>query len=150
VTGLNLYCRLFLIVPILFIAGCAPKSSTSTPATPTPPQVQIANYVNTLAQSLDSAITGLRAARDQGKLTPADVQSAEKVAAAIAIAGKQVDAELRAPDDWPTMKAKILVIVKSAALQNATANLPPLAAAALATAVTTYNAIASTVGGPTI
>ena len=137
------------IICILALAGCTP-TTPGTPTAPTPPQVKVANDVNALAQSLDAAITALRAARDQGKLSAADVLNAEKVASAIAITGKQLNAELRAPDDWPTMKGKLLAIVKTAALQNATANLPPLAAAALATAIATYNAIASAVGGPTI
>ena len=140
------------LIALLILSGCAAQNaSTSTPPSPpTPPQVQIASDVNTLAQSLNAALTTLRAARDQGKLSAADVATAEKVAGIIASTGKSIDAELRTTDDWPTMKSKLLAIVKSAALQNALKSLPPTAAAALATAAAAYNAIASTVGGPTI
>lgn len=138
----------------LVLSGCGGTSgSATTPATPTaptPPQVQIANDVNALAQALDTAITALRSARDQGKLSAGDVLTAEKVAGAIAVTGKAINAELRTPDDWPTQKGKIAGILKIASLQNATANLPPVAAATLVTAVTVYNSIASSVGGPTI
>lgn len=143
-------CCCTLLIFALVLSGCAKSTGPNPPSPPTPPQVQIANDVNTLAQSLDTAITGLRAARDQGKISAADVATAEKVARPIAVTVKQINAELRTADDWPTMKAKLLAILKAAAIQNAAANLPESARATLAAVLTVYNAIAFTIGAPTI
>lgn len=131
----------------LLISGCASTQAPSAPAAPTPPQVTAANAVNALAQSLDAAITGLRAARDQGKLDAGTVANAEKVAAIIATAGKQIDAELRSSDPWATQKTTILKIVANSGLQGAYANIPATAQGYLAAAVALFNQISSAVGG---
>src|SRR6266852_808731 len=106
----------FVLFVALVLSGCAAKTSSTppNPPAPTPPQIQIANDVNALAQALDAAITGLRAARDQGKLNATDVLNAEKVAGQIAATGKQINAELRTADTWGVQKAAIVAILKNA------------------------------------
>jgi len=141
-----------LLVMVLIVgAGCATKV-TQGPVTPTttPPQVQVANAVNTLAQALDAAATAIQAAQQQGKVSSADAVIASKVIITAATTGKTIDAELKTSDDWPTMKTKILQAITQAGLQAAVANVPASAKPYMVAAITAYNTIASTVGGPTI
>ncbi len=136
----------------LVLTGCAPQTATTptTPTAPTPPAVKVAQDVNLLAQSLDTALTGLMAARDQGKIPAADVAIAQKAAAAIAITGKQLNAELRTSDDWTVMVVKLRDILKTAAIAAVNANVPTSARSYLAAVITIYNSIAAGVGGQTI
>jgi hypothetical protein len=143
-------CFAIAIVLAALSTGCTQNSAPSTPAVPTPPQLQAANAVNALAQSLDAAITGLRSARDQGKIGAADVANAEKVAGIIALAGKQIDAELRSADPWPTQKTAILKIITASGLQGALANVSSTAQGYIAAAVALFNQVSSAVGGPNL
>ncbi len=140
------------IVFAALFAGCAANSTTgpTTPPVPTPPQLQAANAVNALGQTLDAAITTMQAARDQGKLAARDVAAAETVAAIIATAGKQIDAELKSADPWPTQKTAILKIITTSGLQGAMRNLPTATASYIAAAVALFNQVSSAVGGPSI
>jgi hypothetical protein len=139
------------IVFAALFAGCAANSTAPvTPPVPTPPQITAANAVNALAQTLDATITTLRAARDQGKLAARDVAAAETVAAIIATAGKQIDAELKSADPWATQKTAILKIITGSGLQGAMANLPTSVGSYIAAAVALFDQVSSTVGGPTI
>lgn len=141
-----------LVLAALLSSGCASSSAQNpaTPPAPTPPQIQVANAVNALAQTLDAAITALQTARNNGQIPAADVATAEKVAAIIATTGKQVNAELRSADDWPTQKARILQIVSATSLKSTLANVPQTAAALLAASVGLFNQISAGVGGPTL
>ena len=137
----------------LLLAGCAgtaTNTTTTTPPVPTPPQITAANAVNALAQSLDTAITGMRAARDAGKLQASDVANAEKVAVIIATAGKAIDAELRSADTWQVQEAAIIGIVTQLGVQGTAANLPPLVGSYLSAAVALINQVSAAVGGPKI
>ena len=134
---------------VLF-AGCASNSSPSTPSIPTPPQITAANAVNALAQTLDAAITTMQAARSQGKISAADVATAEKVAGIIATAGKQIDAELKSADPWTTQKTTILKIITASGIQGAMQNLSSTAASYLAAAVALFDQASTAVGGPTL
>lgn len=138
------------ISALLCFVACAPKGAVVTPPSPTPPQIKLAQDVNVLAQSLDTAMTALRAARDAGKVSSADVLNADKVSVIIAQTGKQINAELRTGDDWPTMRGKVLKIITSAGMAAATGNLPPNVAGYIAVAVSAFNAISASVGGPLI
>ena len=118
-----------LLCAALVLSGCAATSASSpaTPPAPTPPQIQVANAVNALAQTLDAAITALQTARNNGQISAADVANAEKVAAIIATTGKAVNAELRSADDWPTQKTKIFTMITPAGSkeQSETCRRPP-------------------------
>ena len=147
----TLHCLMCAAAFMLALVSCTPTNNApQTPAAPTPPQVRAANDVNALAQALDAAITALRSARDSGKLSAGDVANAEKVAAIIATAGKQIDAELRSSDSWDVQKQSILKTVSSASLKNTLAALPSGAAQYLSAAVALFNSISQTVGGPTL
>src|ERR1700690_2727058 len=111
------YLPLILLMACIVLTGCPGSTpSTSTPAAPTPPQITVANAVNALAQAVDGAVTSAIAARDAGKVDQADVEAIESFAAAIATAGKQVNAELRSADTWEVQKGKILQIVSGSGL----------------------------------
>ena len=141
-----------LAVLTLALVSCGGPSPVTpvTPTTPTPPQVQTANYLNALAQALDAAVIGLRSARDAGTLTPATVATAEKVAAIMATAGKQIDAELRSTDPWTTQQSVILRIITSTGLSAAYRSLPLATSAYVAASVAVFNSISLAVGGPQI
>ncbi len=133
---------------LLALAACA---HNPTPAsTPPPPQVTVAASVNALANALDLAVTAMIEARKQGKLSQADLTAANQVAAAIALAGKRIGAELRSADDWQTQQAKILAIVVGAGVRQGAAALPAAATAILQASVAIWNQIAASVGGPAI
>ena len=140
------------LVSTVLLSGCAASSGTSpsTPSTPTPPQVTAANAVNALAQSLDAAITTMEAATSQGKMSGADLAAAEKVAAIIATAGKQIDAEIKSADPWSTQKTAIVKIITASGIQAAMKNLPANAVTYLAAAITLFDTASSAAGGPTI
>ena len=60
---------LFLFMACLVFTSCAKQTGTGTPASPTPPQITVANAVNALAQAVDGAVTTAIAARDRAKWT---------------------------------------------------------------------------------
>lgn len=134
-----------LLLLVLLLAGCA----KNTPV-PTPPQVQVANSINALAQSLDAATSGLIAARDQGKLSQADLTAAFKVITALSVTGKQLNAELRSADTWDVQKTRMRQLIVAAGIGPLSAVLPPTARAIMLTAITTFNVISAGVGGPTL
>lgn len=147
------FAPLILILALsLCFSGCVKQSAPDTPTAvqQTPPQIQVANAVNALAQAVDGAVTTAIAARDAGKVDQADLNAIENFAAAIARAGKQVDAELRSPDDWATQKAKILKIVAGAGLGTLKAHISPAAQVTVSALVVVVNEVSSAVGGPTI
>jgi hypothetical protein len=133
----------FAAILILVLAGCA-----KNPGIPTPPQVQVANSINALAQSLDAATSGLIAARDQGKLSQSDLTIAFKVITSIAVTGKQLDAELRSTDSWAVQVTKMRQIIVASGVSAITPSLPANARAVILAALTTFNSISSSLGGP--
>ena len=144
---------LLFLMACLVLTGCASTSTTpttTTPVAPTPPQITVANAVNALAQAVDGAVTSAIAARDAGKVDQADVAAIESFAAAIATAGKQVNAELRSPDTWAVQRGKILQIVSGASLGTLKAHISPAAQVTVSTLVIVVNQILTAVGGPTI
>ena len=145
------YLPLILLMACIVLTGCPGSTpSTSTPASPTPPQITVANSVNALAQAVDGAVTSAIAARDAGKMDPADVVTVETFAKAVALWGKQVDAELRSADDWPTQRTKLVVLSSQASLATVKAHVSPAAQVTISTLVIVVNQILSAVGGPTI
>ena len=135
-----------ILLMTFLLAGC-PNQAPPGPTAPTPPSITLATVVNTLAQSLNTATIGLVAARDQGKLSQADLNAALEVSKVIATAGKAIDAELKTTDAWEVQKTKILNILTQTGLQASYAKLPPAAAAILAASVTVFNQISASVGG---
>jgi hypothetical protein len=133
----------------LLLISCA-GSSPPTVNTPTPPQVTAATTMNSFAQILAAATTGLIAARDNGKLSQADLLAAENMITILATVGKQIDAELKSADPWATQKTVIVKIITDAGVAAAVTKLPPSAAALLSAAVVAFNQISSAAGGPTI
>jgi hypothetical protein len=142
---------LILLMACIVLTGCPNSTpSVSTPTAPTPPQITVANSVNALAQAVDGAVTASIAARDAGKVDPSDVRAIESFCSAIATAGKQVDSELRSPDDWATQRVKILTLVSQAGLGTLKAHISPSAQVLVSSLVALVNQILSAVGGPTI
>ena len=136
---------LALIVCALLITGCPPTTGPTTP-----PPIQVANSINTLAQSLNAATSGLIAARDAGELSQADLTAAFNVITPIANAGKLINNELRSSDTWEIQKVKILGIVTGSGAAEAARHLPPNARAIMVAAITLFNSISTAVGGPSI
>jgi hypothetical protein len=146
-----------VLLPLMVLSpGCAANSAGSAsttatpPAAPTPPQITVANAVNALAQAVDGAVTSAIAARDVGKASPADVQSIEAFASAIATTGKQIDAELRSTDAWPSQKTKILQAVTSSSLTTLKGRISPSSQIFVSSLLVLVNQISSAVGGPVI
>jgi hypothetical protein len=141
--------RAFLpLLMAVLLLGCAGTQTTVN--TPPPPQVTVAQSVNALAQAVDGAVTAAIAARDAGKVSQADVVSIEAFCKAIAVAGKQIDAELRSADDWPTQKNKIVGIVSNAGIGVLKGKISPAAQALVTSLLIVANQISSAVGGPTL
>ena len=142
---------LILLMACRVLTGCPSSTpSVTTPTAPTPPQITVANSVNALAQAVDGAVSAAIAARDAGKVDQADCLAIESFAAAVATAGKQVDAELRSPDDWATQKTKILTLVSKAGLGTLKAHISPAAQLTVSSLVVVVNEILHAVGGPTL
>ena len=140
-----------LLLAGLVLTGCpASTPTTTTPPAPTPPQITVATAVNALAQAVDGAVTSAIAARDAGKVDQADVAAIESFAAAIANAGKQVNAELRSPDTWAVQRGKILQIVSGAGLSTLKAHISPGAQLLVSSLVVLVNEILTAVNGVTI
>ena len=110
----------------------------------------MANSINTLAQTLNAATSGLIAARDAGELSQADLTAAFNVITPIANAGKAINVELRSSDTWEIQKVKVLGIVTGSGAAEAARHLPPNARAIMLAAITLFNSISTTVGGPSI
>jgi hypothetical protein len=106
--------------------------------------------VNALAQAVDGAVTSAIAARDQGKVSQADVDTIEAFAAAIANTGKGVDAELRSSDAWALQKTKILQAVTNASLGTLKGRISPGSQLFISSLVLLVNQISSAVGGPVL
>lgn len=133
------------ILLVLMLAGCAARN----PATvPTPPPIQAANALNELAQVTNAAAVTLRAALNEGKLSQADFNIAAKVGIAVSDTGKDLNAELRSPDNWDTQKLRMRNIIISSGLAELAKVLPPTARAIMATCLATFNVVSATVGGP--
>ena len=142
---------IFLLAVLLAFAGCAAKNTTtSVPAAPTPAQIITAKAVDGLAQAVDGAVTAAIAARDAGKVSQVDLNAIENLSVAIAMAGKQVDAELRSSDTWEVQKVKIMGIVAGAGLGELKAHISPAAQLLVSSLVVVVNQVLTDVGGPTI
>jgi hypothetical protein len=139
--------QLAVLIPLAFLWGCPPKNPSTVP---TPPQIQAANSVNVLAQSLDSATSAIIAARDNGTMAQADVTIAFSVIKVLSATGKQVNAELISPDTWDVQKGKILKIIANSGLTELSKRLPQNARLILVASLTAFNSISSGVGGPTL
>ena len=98
------YLPLFLFMACLVFTSCAKQTDTGTPASPTPPQITVANSVGAFLAACDGAVTTSIAARDAGKVDAADVRSIENVCRSGAVAMKKVDAELRTADTWAVQR----------------------------------------------
>ena len=134
-----------VVVSLLLLAGCQKNNPV-----PTPPQIQVANSVNILAQSLNTATPALIAARDNGTMSQADLTTAFAVIKVLSVTGKQVNAELVSTDVWDVQKAKILTIITSSGLEVLAKKLPQNARLLLVTCLTAFNSISANVGGPQI
>ena len=135
------------LVLALLMAGCV---KYGTAPVPTPPPIQVANSINLLAQSADAATSALIAARDSGKLSQADLNIARKVLVPLAVAIKQLNAELLSADPWDVQKTKMRQYVIASGVAEVAKQLPPTARAIMLTCLTTFNAVSAGVGGPTI
>jgi hypothetical protein len=136
-----------VVIILLLASGCAPKNPN---AVPTPAPIQVANSVNALAQSVDAATAALIAARDQGKLSQADLNIAFKVITAVSSTGKYLNAELRSADTWDVQKIRMRNIVVASGLAELSKQLPPNARVLMAAVLATFNSISTGFGGPTI
>jgi cation diffusion facilitator CzcD-associated flavoprotein CzcO len=141
------------LVPVallgLMLISCG-GNSPPVVTTPNPPQVTAATAMHSFATILDAAITGLISARDNGKLSQADLTAAEGIVAVLATTGKQIDAELRSADSWDVQKTAIVKLITDSGVRNAAAHLPPSASALLSAAYAAFNQISTAAGGPTI
>jgi hypothetical protein len=121
------------------------RTERKSGAVRTPPQIQVANSVNLLAQSLNAATTMLIAARDNGKLSQVDLNSAFSVFTILSVTGKQINAELRSTDSWDIQKGNILRVITG--LTAVTSKLPPNAKAIIQVSLAFFNEISLGVGG---
>ena len=138
-------------VPVMFVLALLMVGCTKNPADiPTPPPIQVANSINLLAQSIDAATSALIAARDQGKLSQADLNIARKVITPIAIAIPQLNAELLSTDTWDVQKLKMRQFIVTSGVTELAKQLSPTARAIMLTCLTTFNVISTELGGPTI
>lgn len=138
------------IVPavlLMLLMGACAKTPITTPVAPTPPQVQVANYVNVLAQGLPAAGAAIIAARDAGTLSPEHTRAAQNVMLMVARTGKQINAILRTTDPWPSQKAAILMLILTSGVQEASKVLPPSGQAAISASMAVLNQILVAVGG---
>ena len=142
---------ILLLAVALVFSGCAAKTSTTgTPASPTPPQITVANAVGAFLVACDGAVTTSIAARDAGKVDAADVRTIQNVCRSGAVAMKRVDKELRTADTWAVQRVAILQIMGALGLGEVNAHVSPAAKILIATVVLVVNQISSAVGGPTI
>jgi hypothetical protein len=139
-----------LALSTLLFVSCAKNSNPDVPTAPTPPQIKVSSAALALAESLDATTTGLIAARDQGKISQADLAIAYHVITVVATTGKDINAVLRSPDDWATQKRTIYQIIVTAGIQGTVKKLPPNAAIILQASLALFNEISAGVGGPTI
>lgn len=135
------------VVLLVLLMGACAKAPITTPATPTPPQVQVANYVNVLAQGLPVAGAAIIAARDAGTLSPEHTRAAQNVMLTVARTGKQINVILRNSDSWPAQKAAILMLILTSGVQEASKVLPPSGQAAISASMAVLNQILAAVGG---
>lgn len=143
----------FLCALLVLWAACAGQNTTTgtgAGAPPTPPQIVVANSVNALAQAVDGAITAAITARDQGKVSQADLTAIEAYCKVVAVTGKSIDAELRSTDAWAVQKTKIVQLMTSAGLTTLKGHISPTAQALVTTLVVIANQISVAVGGPAI
>lgn len=145
---------LVVSVGLLTYTGCATKTATVTaPVTSqpaTPPQVVIANAVGVLAQAVDGAVKASIAARDQGKVSQADLTAIENFAQPVALLVKSLDAELDSADTWPVQKSKILALINAAGLAQLKGRISPTAQALVSVIISSVNQISVATGGPQI
>lgn len=134
----------------LVFTSCAKQTGTGTPASPTPPQITVANSVGAFLAACDGAVTTSIAARDAGKVDASDVREIENVCRAGAVSMKKVDAEIRSADTWAVQRTQIVQIVAALGLGEVKAHVSPAAQVLIATVVLVVNQISSAVGGPTI
>lgn len=145
------YLPLLLLMACLILTGCPSSTpTTSTPASPTPPQITVANSVGAFLAACDGAVTTSIAARDAGKVDASDVRQIENVCRAGAVSMKTIDAEIRSADTWAVQRVKILQTVAALGLGEVKAHVSPAAQVLIATVVLVVNQISSAVGGPTI
>jgi type IV pilus biogenesis protein CpaD/CtpE len=135
------------LVIALLLVGCAAKDPAKVP---TPAPIQVANSINVLAQTVDTAATALITARDQGVLSQPDFVIGSKVIVAIATTGKKLNAELLTGESWETQKVKIRQIIVSAGVAEVTKQLPANARQIVSTCLAIFNQISSGVGGPVL
>jgi type IV pilus biogenesis protein CpaD/CtpE len=135
------------LILALLLVGCAAKNPNTVP---TPAPIQVANSINLLAQSADAATSALIAARDQGKLSQADLNIARKVLVPLAVVIKQLNAELLSADPWDVQKTKMRQYVVSSGVAEFAKQLSPTARSIMLTCLTTFNAVSAGLGGPTI
>lgn len=140
-----------LVFLVLLLAGCAAqKSTTGTPAPPTPPQVTVANSVLALSHALGGVTDSAIACRQQTKCSPEDVTAIENVVAILATTGKQIDAQLATNGTWEIERTAILKIVVGAGLQQAKARVSPAGQLLIVSVMTLFDNISLAVGGPTL
>jgi len=142
-----------LILPLILLAGCATTNTTggtTPPPPPTPPQITVANSMLALSHALNGATDALIACRQQSKCDAADVTAAENVISAIAMVGKQIDAELVSTDPWATQKTAILKDITAAGLVQLKAKVSPSTQLLITSVVAIFDNVSLAVGGPTI
>ena len=133
------------------LAGCVKQGTATTPAAPpTPPQITIAQSVLALSHATAGAVDALIACRQQQKCSPEDVTAGENVIAAIATAGKQIDAELVSADTWPSQRTRIVQIISGAGLAQLKARVSANGQLLIVGIVALFDNISTAVGGPTI
>lgn len=144
--------RNLMLAAILILSGCAAKTGgTVTPPLPsTPPQITVANSMLALSHALNGATDALIACRQQSKCSPQDVTAAENVVSAIAMVGKQIDAELVSTDPWAMQKTVILKDVSSAGITQLKARVSPSTQLIITSVLALLNNISVAVGGPVI
>ena len=144
--------RTVIAVFALLLAACAYQNPPGavTPAPPTPPQVTVANSMIGLAHALNGATDALIACRNQNKCAGSDVTAAENVVAAIATAGKAIDAELASTDAWSVQQQKIVALVVASGASQLKTRVSPATQLVIQSVITLFDNVSLAVGGPTI
>ncbi len=85
-----------------------------------------------------------------GQLSADTAATANKIINQVAVTAKQINTELVTADDWPTMKSKIVKIITSSGVTAALTNVPANIRSYLASAITLFNTVSASLGGPTV
>jgi hypothetical protein len=145
-----------LVCAVMILGACA-KTTASTPAAPTPPQVVVANAIATFSQANDAAVHSVIAARNAGTVSPADAATVESASATAANAVLALNSELTSTTDvwcatnvtgFGCQQGKMIQILQNLGLAQLAAHVSANTQLLVAAILTSANAVSAALGGP--